>query len=505
MAPRTTLGDFRAYWLGTVACIGGFLFGYDSGLMGAIITFESFQSDFRYGTHSATRTNSLVIGIQQAGAFVGCWAIWPIAARWGRRRAIMVCSAVFTLGAVIQTINSHSLGVFYFGRVVAGLGLGGSSVIISMFSSENAPKEIRGRLGSFFQLQYAFGIFTAYWVDYAVANLIGPVTRQWQIPVALQIVPAALLGLGMLTVTESVRWLAQKGRHEEAWESLKWIRADDSEETRAELKEIQVALAEEQSARSGFRYAELLERDNFKRLSIGVIIFLCQQSVGATALAYYGPQFFKLLVGGGPSNLLLTAIFGAVKIVACGTFVLFFSERIGRKAALIGGGIFMSVCMIMITILTKVDPPPGGGIVTGSGIATVLLIYADIMAYNFSWGPLPWPIVGEIFPSRIKEIGIATGVGSQWLWNFMYSFSVSYMMAAMKTYIFLFFGIADIFVVLFTVFVLKETRGLSLEEVQAIYASSGAKNSLERTSVGSEMGGEAERGSSIDKTQEQPV
>ncbi|KAJ7496873.1 general substrate transporter [Mycena latifolia] len=498
MTRRTGLGDFRAYWLGTVACIGGFLFGYDSGLMGAIITFKSFQTDFRYGTGSATRTNSLVVGIQQAGAFVGCWAIWPVAARWGRRRAIMVCSLVFTVGAVIQTINTHSLGAFYFGRVVSGLGLGGSSVIISMFSSENAPKEIRGRLGSFYQLMYTFGIFTAYWVDYGVANRLPSIPRQWQLPIGLQIIPAVLLGLGMLTVSESVRWLAQKGRDDEAWEALIWIRADDSEETRAELKEIQVSIAEDRAARSGFQYSELLERDNFKRLSIGVTVFLCQQSAGATALAYYGPQFFKLLVGPGPSNLLLTAIFGVVKIVACGTFVLFFSERIGRKAALIGGGTFMSTCMIIITIVTRLRPPPGGGVITSSGIATVALIYANIMAYNFSWGPLPWPIVSEIFPARIKEIGVATGVGSQWLWNFMYSFSVSYMMAAMKEFTFLFFGIADIFIVLFTIFVLKETRGLSLEEVQELYSSSdssGAKT--QRASVGSE--GEGERSSSIDK------
>ncbi|KAJ7763408.1 general substrate transporter [Mycena metata] len=499
MTRRTTLGDLRAYWLGTVVCIGGFLFGYDSGLMGAIITFASFQEDFRYGKGVATKTNSLVVGIQQAGAFVGCWAISPIAARYGRRKAIMVCSAVFTLGAIIQTINTHSLPAFYVGRVVSGLGLGGSSVIISVFSSENAPKEIRGRLGSFYQLMYTFGIFTAYWVDYAVANLMGPVTRQWQLPIGLQIAPAALLGIGMLTVTESVRWLVQQGRHDMAWESLTWIRADDSEETRAELKEIQMSIAEEQAARSGFQYCELLERDNFKRLSIGVIVFLCQQSVGATALAYYGPQFFKILVGAGPSNLLLTAIFGAVKIVACGTFVLFFAERIGRKSALIGGGVFMSICMIIITIVTKVRPPPGGGVVTSSGIATVALIYANIMAYNFSWGPLPWPIVSEIFPARIKEVGVATGVGSQWLWNFMYSFSVSYMMAAMNEYIFLFFGVADMFVVLFTIFVLKETRGLSLEEVQDIYSSDPA--TTKRFSGASVTGSEVET-ASIDKAGE---
>lgn len=143
--------------------------------------------------------------------------------------------------------------------------------------------------GSFYQLMYTFGIFTAYWVDYGVANLLGPVTRQWQIPIALQIIPAALLGIGMFTVTESVRWLAQKGRDDEAWESLKWIRADDSEETRAELKEIQMSIAEEQAARSGFQYTELLERDNFKRLTIAVTVFLCQQSVGATALVRLFP------------------------------------------------------------------------------------------------------------------------------------------------------------------------------------------------------------------------
>jgi hypothetical protein len=138
--------------------------------------------------------------------------------------------------------------------------------------------------GSFYQLMYTFGIFTAYWVDYAVANRMGPVTRQWQLPIGLQIAPAALLGFGMLTVSESVRWLAQKGRDDDAWESLKWIRADDSEETRAELEEIQASIAEEQAARSGFQYNELMERDNFKRLAIGVTVFLCQQSVGATAL-----------------------------------------------------------------------------------------------------------------------------------------------------------------------------------------------------------------------------
>ncbi|KAI5827510.1 general substrate transporter [Schizophyllum commune Tattone D] len=493
----TKLGLFRAYWLGTVACIGGFLFGYDSGIVGSTITLASFVEDFRYGSGDATRVNSLTVGIQQAGALVGCFLVWPLTHRWGRRGAIVICSFVFCIGALIQTINTHSLPAFYVGRIVAGLGLGGSSVIVPMFTAEMAPKEIRGRLASFYQLMYTVGIFLSYWVVYGVSKNMAPSTRQWQISVGLQLIPAGLLGIGMLTVKESARWLMRKGRREEAWASLQWVRADSSQATQDELLEIENNVEDEKCATAGLTVIELLERNNLKRFLIAAGVFLCQQSVGSTALAYYGPQFFKLLVGPGDNNILLSGIFGAVKIVACALFVFGFSERMGRKVALAGGALAMSACMVTIAAVVKTKPPPGGGVVTSSGIATIALLYIDIMIYNFSWGPLPWAQVTELFSPRIREIGMGVGVGSQWLFNFVYSFSVSYMIDGIGWATFLLFGIFDIFIALFTVVVLKETRGLSMEEVDRLYFSgktperspspSVSKDSLERVTE-SEVG-----------------
>lgn len=112
----------------------------------------SFQRDYGYPLSDKKRTNSLAVGMQQLGAFVGCFLAWPITARFGRKKALMLFSAVFCLGAAIQTINTHSLAAFYVARVIAGLGLGAATVVVPMFSSEMVPKELRGQIGSFFQL-----------------------------------------------------------------------------------------------------------------------------------------------------------------------------------------------------------------------------------------------------------------------------------------------------------------------------------------------------------------
>lgn len=301
-------------------------------------------------------------------------------------------------------------------------------------------------------------------VDYGVA--LGPSnSRQWQIPIGLQLVPGALLGLGMLTLKESTRWLTKKGRHDEALESLRWIRADDSQAVLDEMEDIRLGVEMEARATEGFRPRELLQGDNFKRVFAAFAIFAAQQATGATAFAYFGPQYFKLLVGSGNKGLLLTAIFGAVKVAACGIFVLFVSERVGRRNVLIGGAAFMAACQITTAAVVKAIPPPEQGNVTSSGIATVALIYLFVIAYNFSWGPMPWPYVAEIFPARIREPGVAVGVGSQWLFNFVFSLTTPYMMTNMGWGTFLLWGVFDVVIAVVAFFFLKETKGLSLETI----------------------------------------
>ncbi|KAK1030739.1 hypothetical protein LTR33_017051, partial [Friedmanniomyces endolithicus] len=311
----TRMGMLRAYWLGMVVCIGGFLFGYDSGIIGGVLTMTSFENDFRYGSTDRTTVSSLAVSLQQLGAFVACFAIWPVTHRFGRKWAIATCAFIFCIGAAIEVGNTYSRAAFYVGRVIAGLGLGGSSVVVPMFSSEMTPRQIRGQIGSFYQLMYTLGIFTSYWIDWGVAqNYTKTDSRMWQIPVGLQLLWAGLLGLGMFTLKESARWLTAVGRHEEAWESLKWIRADDGPLIQAEMEEIRAGVEMEAHAREGFRITEMIQGDNLRRTLTASAVFTAQQATGATAFAYYGPQYFKLMVGNkGNSDLLLTAIFGAIK------------------------------------------------------------------------------------------------------------------------------------------------------------------------------------------------
>jgi hypothetical protein len=243
---------------------------------------------------------------------------------------------------------------------------------------------------------FTWGVFTSYWADYAVKKRIpDSMASQWQVPIALQMAPASMLATSLLFIPESVRWLVKRGRVDEAWASLSWIRGGDSPEARAEFEEIKMATMVETNALEGFKQRELLKPQNRKRFIMAFAIFLCQQSTGATALAYFGPQVFKLVVGPGDRNLLVTGIFGFIKVLACGIFVLFVSERFGRKSLLMVGALGMATCMFVVAILDKVKPP-GQGAVMAPGYAMVGLIFLNIVFYNTSWGPLPWIYVSEV-------------------------------------------------------------------------------------------------------------
>ncbi|KAJ9235828.1 hypothetical protein DTO169E5_5991 [Paecilomyces variotii] len=462
------LESFRIYWLAAVLCCGGMLYGYDSGVIGGVLTFEQFANDFSYAKSEATRVSSIAVGIQQAGALVGCFAIWPVTNRYGRKPAIMACSLIFCIGVVLETLNTHSISAFYLGRVICGLGIGGSSTVAPIYMAESSPKDIRGRLGSCYQFSFTIGILASYWIDYGV-KYMKPSAIQWQIPIGLQIVPGALMGLGVLTLEESVRWLVANGRYDEAWRSLVWLRASDSEIVETELMEMKQGAEEERRVMAGLRLKELFEWHNAHRLLIGFGFFMAQQSTGSTALAYFGPQFFSLLTGPGDQDLLLTGFFGAIKVISCGIFVFFISDRFGRRPVLMVGAALMCVCMLVISAVVKTHQPPGDGHITPAGILTVSLIYLDICIYNLSWGPLPWPCTSEIFPTRIREPGVALGVGSQWLFNFVWSFSTPYIMSGLGWATFLLFGIFDVFIFAFVYFCVKETARKTLEEINAMF------------------------------------
>lgn len=246
-------------------------------------------------------TNDLCYAI----AFFACFFIWPFTAKYGRRRSLILASAIFNVGAVIQTINTHSLAAFYVARVISGIGVGMATVIVPMYSAEMAPKNIRGMLGSMFQFFFTMGVMTSYWIDYASdLHIADNNSAQWQVPVSMQLVPGAILGLGMLLTKESTRWLAKKGRREEALASLAWVRGGDSPEVQEEsvlfmlsdqyrwryhlplrktnlacrFLEIIASIEEENRIKSGITWKELLEPINRYRLFLIIALQIGRHS-----------------------------------------------------------------------------------------------------------------------------------------------------------------------------------------------------------------------------------
>lgn len=257
----------------------------------------------------------------------------------------------------------------------------------------------------------------------------------------------------------------------------------------------------------------MVQKGNLRRTLTAAAVFTAQQATGATAFAYYGPQYFKLLVNGDTeSNLLLTAIFGAIKVAACALFVIFVADSVGRRWILTGGALFMAACQITTAAVVETHPAPGDGTVTSAGIATIALIYLFVIAYNFSWGPLPWPYVSEvnhapllchtqysrptltflpsqIFPTRTREPGIAVGVASQWLFAFVFTLTTPYMIDNIKWGTFLLWGLFDFCIAFFAWFCLTETRGKSLEEITHLANAGDAKTMGDEDEAFSERAG----------------
>jgi sugar porter (SP) family MFS transporter len=426
----------------------------------------SFQEDFNYSHFTKaqkTTVNSNAVSILQGGAFFGCFLISPVASYLGRRTGLIISSLVFTLGTILQVINTGTLGTFYAGRVVAGFGIGAATVLIPIYSAEMSPKEIRGRLGACFQLFFALGVMIAYWTTYAVSKDQPNGTNQWQTALGLQLLGSTLLLAGMCTVKESARWLASKGKIEQARESLKWVRGgEETEGLQKEFEEILAGIEEEARVKENLTFRELFLPANRYRFFIAITIQLCAQLTGNTSLAYYANQIFQA-VGAGGSAKLVTGFFGLVKVCGVLIFQTFVLDRIGRRVPFMVGAFAMGSFMLIIAIILATHPVnPNATSPTSAGIACIIMTYGEAFSYNMSWGPLPWLYLGEIFSSRSREIGVSVGAASQWLFNFVMSQITPHAIDNIGWRTFLMFSIFNYAIIGYSWLVLKEVSPASM-------------------------------------------
>lgn len=475
--PNTLGQNSRVYLIALTAYIGIFLFGYDTGVAGGIIGLPNFMDSFGYShksTHEIADIQSWVVSILMLGAFAGALGAAPIAQGIGRKLALMTFVTVFMVGAVVQTTSKHTIGQMYAGRFVAGLGVGGMSAICPLYVAELSPKEVRGRITGMFQILVAIGVAISYWIEYGL-TLHSSGDFQWRFPLAFQLIPAGVM-LGLLFfVVESPRWLIYKNRHEEALRTLAWARKRQPTDPAvvAEIAEITAALLEEQDARGSASFRDVLAKGNWIRFVIAFFMFFFQQWSGQNSISYYSPKIFSSIgIKGTSTGLLASGIYGLVKIVATTIFVAFGVEKLGRRLSLAYGALLMSMFLWIIgSVFFTHVPDPSASNPSSSSIAMAVMIYFFVIPYCFSWGPVCWVYCSEIFDMRIRHMGMATAAATQWIFNFCISkITPTLVLNLPNGKLFFLFASMNIASAIFS-FMLPETRGISIEQMDVIFGA----------------------------------
>ncbi|KAK9760359.1 hypothetical protein K7432_015695 [Basidiobolus ranarum] len=335
------------YVASAAAAIGGFLFGYDTGVISGVLVMDRFKDRFGYADKPALEgfiTSSLTLG-----CLIGSLSASYMADRFGRKFSIMMAGFCFTVGAALQC-SSIEIAQLLIGRIVAGLAVGVLSMVVPLYQSEIAPKEIRGTLVSMQQLAITIGILVAFLINMGTDKIDSDAS--WRIPLGVQGIPALILSLLMFLLPKSPRWLMSQGHSEQALEVLQKF----SKNPDAELEDISQTIRMEKEMATP-SWAELFQSGLRRRVFIGIAIQVFQQLTGINAIMYYAPTIFKSAGYHGKSaQLTATAINGAVNVGMTIPAVLYV-DRIGRRPLLMIGAACMATTMIILGVLIAVFSP----------------------------------------------------------------------------------------------------------------------------------------------------
>jgi sugar porter (SP) family MFS transporter len=428
--------------ISVVAALGGFLFGYDTGVISSALLY--ITPDFELGSFG----QQAVVASLLLGAVFGALSAGQITDRLGRRRMLLVAAAIFTVGA-LGSAASPSEALLIVARFVIGLGLGASSMTVPLYLAEVAPKESRGRLVSLNQFLITVGILISYGVDYALAS-----AEAWRWMLGLAALPAAGMFLGLLTLPESPRWLLGRGREEEALDVLRQTRPE--REVDDEATEIRETI----EAESTSSYRDLFARPLRPALRIGVGVPAFNQLVGVNAVIYYTPTILKQ-TGFGASASILGSVGVGVVNVALTALALALIDRVGRRPLVLTGTALIAVALGALGVLYLLPSQTG---VVGALIVVGLCVY--IAAFAASLGIAIWLFSSEVYPTNVRGKGAGLGVFTHWGLDFIISLTVLSLISTITTtgmfWLYGAFAVAGFF---FLRRYLPETRGRSLEEI----------------------------------------
>jgi sugar porter (SP) family MFS transporter len=430
--------------------LGGILWGYDTGVISGAMLF--IQKDIPL----TPLLQGMVVSGLLVGAMLGAGVCGKLSDAWGRRRLILAASAVFILGTLGASLAQDPWTLIVF-RFVIGIGVGIASVVVPLYLTELAPKHIRGGLTSLMQLLVTVGIFIAYLVDYALHD-----SGNWRWMIGLGVVPAAILALGIISQPESPRWLVGRGRNQDARNVLRQLRGNEAE-AEAEVVEIEEAVESERENTETLSLAHMLSPKLRKVFIIGMLLVFFQNFVGINTIIYYAPTLLTNIGFGDGGAILATMGVGALNMLMT-LPAMRLIDRSGRKPLLRWGALGMCVAMVVLAA-TNLAGLSFGPLLTG---LTLLGLALYIASFAISWGPVQWVMLPELFPLRIRAAAVSLCCIFNWLFNMIVALAFPSLLKAIGAGAnFLIFAVTTLLAYLFVQKMLPETKGRSLEEIEA--------------------------------------
>jgi len=461
-AENTSL--FYVIFISAVAAIGGFLFGFDSGVINGTVS----------ALGNAFNSSSVATGFNVASVLLGCavgaLAAGPLADKFGRRAIMIITAIIFAISAFGSGI-SESSAEFIFYRLFGGLGIGAASVLAPAYIAEVAPPALRGRLATLQQLAIVLGLFAAFLSNYLIADAAGSAQNilmldlaAWRWMFWAELVPAILFLVGVLFIPESPRYLVAQGKVADAKTVFSKISNDNVD---AQISDVKSSLHSDKkpSIRDLFI-------DGSKKVHpivwAGVALSVFQQFVGINVVFYYGSELWQAAGFDESQSLFINVLAGTTNIVS--TFIaIALVDKIGRKPLLLVGSVGMFISLSALTyIFGSAGLDEAGKLALSDNMGTFALIMANLFVvfFGLSWGPVVWVLLGEMFNNRIRGAALAVAASAQWIANFAITMTFPIMLANIGLAgAYGFYALSALISIFFVAKYITETRGKTLESM----------------------------------------
>lgn len=435
-----------------VTAIGGFLFGYDTAVINGANSYLKAHMNLT-ATQEGLAGASAILGCIPGAMFAGF-----LGDRFGRKKMLFLCAVLYAVSGLLSAIP-NTFNQFLVARIISGLGIGASSMICPVYIAEIAPEKWRGRLGTLFQLGIVVGIFITLFINKLIqgmGNEVWNTASGWRWMLGMEVVPAIAFIALLFAVPESPRWLAQRGREDEAHDIL--TKVDGAEHAASEMAAIREAASHEEG-----RFSELVSGPFRKPLLIAVVLMACSQFCGINAIMYYSTKIFAA-AGGGTANAFNSSVWvGLINVVF--TFVaIAFVDRAGRRPLLLIGTAVQAIALGLVGWMFHTS--------TG-GLPLLLCVIGFIAAFSMAMGPIGWLFCSEIFPNKVR--GRAMSIAAFTVWVSCYIVAQTFPMmndnpAIGPALTFWIYGAVSLFSFFFVLAMIPETKGRTLEQIEKIWS-----------------------------------